>query len=226
MKLYTSGTSPFGARVQIAAKAKGIEFEYPALPVGGLRSAEYLAINPIAKIPVLLMEQGGAIPESAGILRYLEDRFPAPSLFPPDPGRRARLNTAVGVMDTYVMAPVIRLFPHLNPASRDGDVVRQEVDRWKDGMRALAHFMREPLPAVEAGVSIADCALAPSFHLSRRIALMLELEQDPIEPHGVLVEYYASMKRHPLVGPVLEALTAAQEKYDLAAGRPSLASRH
>lgn len=226
MKLYTSANSPFGARVAIAACAKNIDIDCLRPPTAGLRSPEFLALNPIAKIPVLVTEQGTVIPESEAIIDYLEDRFPTPSLRPADPEQRARVNIAVRVMDSYVMAPIIRLFPHLNPASRDERVVEQEFKRWTDGLTVLAHFLQSPLPEADAGVSLADCVLPPSLHLSTRIAAMLGMEDDPMNPHEVLVTYYARMKSHPVVGPVLADLTTAQAEYDIKAGRPSLAHRH
>jgi glutathione S-transferase len=226
MKLYTGATSPFGARITIAARAKGVVIENLRLPAGGIKSPEYLAINPVGKIPALITESGAAIPESEAILAYLEDRFPTPSLRPSDPEQRARVNVAIRIMDTYVMAPVIRLFPHLDRTKRDERTVEQEVARWKDGLEALAHFMKLPMPSAEAGVSMADCVLPPSIHLSARISMMLELGEDLLKPHGVLVDYYARMKVHPVVGPILADLTAAQASYDVSHGRPSLAARH
>lgn len=226
MIVYTSPNSPFGARVTIAARAKGIELECLRPPATGLKSPEFVAINPISKIPVLVTDGGFVIPESEAILHYLEDQFPTPSLRPTDPEQRAQVNIAIRIIDTYVMAPVIRLFPHLNPASRDERIVESEVARWKDGLAVLAHFLETPLPEAEAGVSLADCVLPPALHLSRRIELMLGLEEDLIKPHAGLVAYYSRMKAHPIVGPVLADLTAAQAEYDIKAGRPSLADRH
>jgi glutathione S-transferase len=226
MKLYSSGNSPFGARVTIAARAKGIELERPALPAGGLKGPEFLAINPIAKIPVLVLETAQVIVESDAILHYLEDRFPKPSLLPRDPAERARIDVAVRVMDTYVMASVIRTFPHLDPAKRDARVVDDEVRRWKDGLAVVAGYLAEPLPRAEADVSLADCALPTALHLSTRIAAMLGLEEDPMKAHPVLVDYYQRMKAQPIVGAVLRDLTEYQSQTDVKAGRPSLADRH
>ncbi len=226
MMLYTSPNSPFGARITIAARTKDLAIQFVRPPAAGIKSPEYLAINPMGKIPVLLTETGDVIPESEAVLDYLEDRFPTPSLRPRDPAQRARVNVAIRVMDTYVMAPVIRLFPHLYPDKRDERTVEHEVLRWKDGLAALAHFMRVPLPETDAGVSLADCVLPPSLHLSARIAMMLGLQDDLLAPHDALVAYYARMKSHPIVGPVLADLTAAQAESDVKAGRPSLAARH
>jgi glutathione S-transferase len=81
--------------------------------------------------------------------------------------------------------------------------------------------MRTPLPPAHAAVTLADCVLPPSLHLSARIARMLGVEGDLLEPHQPLLEYYARMQDHPVVGPVLDELTAAQTIYDAKAARKS-----
>ncbi|TAL01569.1 MAG: glutathione S-transferase family protein [Rhodospirillaceae bacterium] len=212
MKLYSNPVSPFGARITIAQRAKGITIAQIASPGDSLKSPEFLKMNPVGKIPVLVTESGNVIPESEAILNYLEDRFPTPSLRPTDPEQRARVNVAIRMMDTYVMAPVIRLFPHLDPAQRDARTVEQEIMRWKDGLSALAHFMATPLPEVKGDVSLADCILPPSLQLSSVIATMFGLG-DLTKPHNALVVYYARMSKHPIVGQVLDELTAAQAAY-------------
>ncbi|MDE8653908.1 glutathione S-transferase family protein [Novosphingobium album (ex Liu et al. 2023)] len=226
MKIFTAANSNFGARVAIAARAKGIDLEEATPPQGGLRSETFLAINPVAKIPVLMLDDGVVLPESDTILRYLDAQFPLPGLYPVQAGKRALVERASRFMDYYVMAPVIRLFPHLNPATRDPNVVESEISRWRDGLATLAHFMREPLPEAPAGVSFADCVLAPSLHLCTRIAAMLGLPNDPVTEHDALVAYCRAAARHPVIGPVLESLTHAQEAKDLQSDLPSLVARH
>lgn len=226
MKLYTSPNSPFSARVRIAARLKNIELQTAPLPVGGLKSEEFLGLNPVAKIPVLVTEDGVSIPESEAILRYIEDRFPTPSLMPVDAGERARVNVTIRLTDLYVMDPVIRLFAHLAPTSRDQKVVDTEVARWAQGLANLDAWLANGLPQAEAGLTLAHCALAPALHLQTRIAAMLGLAEDPVRRRPGLVAFYDDMKRHPVVGSFLSDLTTAQHAYDLKAGRPSVAHWH
>jgi hypothetical protein len=132
------------------------------------------------------------------------------ALRPAGAEERARVHTAIRIMDTYVMAPVGRTFAHLDPARRDAAVVEQEVARWREGLAALAHYMATPLPTAEAGLTLADCVLPPSLHLSALIARMLGVGDDLLAPHPALSDYYARVRKHPVVGETLEALTAAQ----------------
>ncbi len=208
LKIHSSPISPFGARVVIAARAKGIQLEDLGLPPEGIHSAEFRQINPVGKVPVLVLEDGTLLPESETILRYLEDRFPHPALLPSAAEDRARVNTLIRVMDNYVMAPVIRLFPHLYPAQRNEAIVAAEVERWKEGLAALAHFAALPCPTAEAGLTMADCVLAPSFHLSATISAMLGLG-DLLQPHAVLHDRYDRLRAVPVIGMVLGELDSA-----------------
>lgn len=142
MRLHNSPTSPFGARIAIALRAKGVDWTDIGKPPTGLQSPEFLAINPVGKIPVLFTEGGLAIPESEVILDYLETRFPTPALLPADPEERARIQLVVRMTDTYVAAPIIRTFPHLDPSTRNDVILANEVAHWKAGLAALAHFLK------------------------------------------------------------------------------------
>ncbi len=209
MKVYNSAISPFGARVVIAARAKGIKLETLKLPPEWRTSAEIRAMNPIIKIPILIGEDGTALPESETILRYIEDRFPEPTLLPATAVHRAQMNLLIRITDLYVSTPMIRLFPHLNPAARDERVVEAEVAHWRTGLANLAHFMARPLDRPAGGLTLADCVMAPTFHLCGLVARLLDLG-DMLAPHGVISGYYAAIEQHPVIGPVLAELTAAQ----------------
>ncbi len=208
MRMYNSLMSPFGARVAIATRLKGLDIE--RLPMSGatLRGPEFRKVNPIGKIPVLLTENGLTLPESETILRYLEDRHPEPALLPADPEQRARMNLLIRVTDLYVMAPVIRLFPHLDPSTRDETIAAYEIAHWRDGLEKLAHFLGDP----PAGLTLADCVLPPSLHLCHVIAQMMGLG-DMLAPHPTIADYYAKATAHPAIGGVLAALTEAQQQH-------------
>lgn len=61
----------------------GLRYETVWLQFGaGMKSGEYLCVNPMGKVPAL--KHGGAvITEAAAICAYLADRFPEKSLVPP-----------------------------------------------------------------------------------------------------------------------------------------------
>ena len=77
--------SPFAARVRAALYYKGLPFTLIAPPAAGLKCPEFLALNPMGKIPLLVLDDGSSLPESETILEYLEDAYPDRPLRPADP---------------------------------------------------------------------------------------------------------------------------------------------
>lgn len=55
---------------------------------GGMKAAEYLAINPMGKVPTIT-HRGQTVTECAAICAYLADAFPNAGLAPPPPDRAA-----------------------------------------------------------------------------------------------------------------------------------------
>ena len=83
LELYHHGTSACAAKVRFALAEKGLEWtgRYVDILSGEQFSAEFLALNPKAVVPVLVHD-GVVIPESTVICEYLEDAFPEPPLYP------------------------------------------------------------------------------------------------------------------------------------------------
>ena len=61
MKLYQTFTSPFPTRVRLVLYAKGIEAEIiepPGFHSSSESKGDYLAINPIGRVPTLVLDDG------------------------------------------------------------------------------------------------------------------------------------------------------------------------
>ncbi len=87
LTLYDAARCPYCARVRIVLAEKGVEYEPVEIDLSD-RPAWLYEKNPVGKVPVL-EEDAWVLPESAVIIEYLEERYPAPALLPPDPGERA-----------------------------------------------------------------------------------------------------------------------------------------
>lgn len=93
--------------VRAALIEKGLAFDF--VPTRASQDAAFLAISPLGKIPVL--ETGeGALTETAAILDYLDDAFPAVPLRPASPFARARARQVINIVQLYVEAQVRQLF--------------------------------------------------------------------------------------------------------------------
>jgi hypothetical protein len=94
VKLYSGPLSLFTAKVRIALDEKALAYE--RVEVGWSLAARYephhpdvVALNPKRQVPVLV-DGDVVVYDSTIVLEYLEDRYPAPPLFPRDAIARAR----------------------------------------------------------------------------------------------------------------------------------------
>jgi glutathione S-transferase len=90
---YDAGRCPYCARTRIVLAEKGVEFETVEIDLSD-RPAWLYEKNPTGRVPVL-EEDGWALPESAVIMEFLEERYPEPPLLPADPADRAAVRLLV-----------------------------------------------------------------------------------------------------------------------------------
>ena len=85
MKLYVA-PGPNSYRVRIFMAEKGIKLPMVELDYGKRehKSPEFLKLNSLGQVPVLVLDDGTVITESVAICRLLEDLHPAPPLFGAD----------------------------------------------------------------------------------------------------------------------------------------------
>jgi glutathione S-transferase len=113
LKIYSGPLSMFGAKVEIAAREKGVEFDLVMVPFDFERGyapkhAEVLRINPKHQVPVLV-DGNVQIFDSTQIFEYLEDRWPEPPLWPRSIAKRAQARKLELYSDEVFFPHVIRL---------------------------------------------------------------------------------------------------------------------
>lgn len=86
LRLFSASRNSAGWRVRIALALKGIDYEYVSTRT--LAPGEYKSINPQGLMPALDID-GRLVAQSAAILEYIEERYPAPALLPAGPIDRA-----------------------------------------------------------------------------------------------------------------------------------------
>ncbi len=111
--LYSGPLSMFGAKAQIAALEKGLDFDLIMVAYDTHRGyspkhAEVLRINPKGQVPVL--SHGNLeLFDSTQIFEYLEDLQPMPALWPDDIVARARARLLEHQSDEVYFPHIIRL---------------------------------------------------------------------------------------------------------------------
>jgi glutathione S-transferase len=113
MKILSGPLSMFGAKVEIAAREKAINFALVMVPFDPARGydpkhPDVLRINPKRQVPVLI-DGDLELFDSTQIFEYLEDLKPHPALWPAEPAARARARQLELCSDEVYFPHVIRL---------------------------------------------------------------------------------------------------------------------
>lgn len=211
MQLYDFDASPYAARCRLAIYRKDLPVRLVPPPEGGPRSDEFRALNPIGKLPVLVLDDGAVIPESEVIVEYLEDRFPTPPLRPELPEARARMRLLARIADLYLAPPLGRLFGQMKPETRDTAVVDAAMADLAKALDALDSFIAPEGYAAADGLTLADCALIPFLQVLDRM-LPAFARTDPLAPHPRLLAYWQRVQADPVVQRVMGEIEAGIQR--------------
>ena len=206
MKLYSVDLSPYAARVRIAIYAKKLPIEILPPPAGGPKSAEYLALNPMGRIPVLVLDDGTPIPESETIVEYLEDAFPDPALRPHGPEAAARVRLIARVAELYVIIPLQGLFGQMDPTKRDAAVIEAGVAKLEEGLTYLESVMGEGGYAAGDKFTTADCEVTPVLFMVNAVLSGLG-KLEIMAAHPKLNAYTETAKKDPVLAKVMGEMT-------------------
>ncbi len=203
MKLLSSALSPFAARVRLAIHAYSLPVEIaPAnlwLAAGQQKSPEYLAINPIGKVPTLILEDGTVIPESDTIVEYLADAFPNTGLRPNRAQDMARARLLPRIYEQYVQTTAWgALFGQVFAQTRDPAAIEAAHTRVHAGLGYLEHFMSDDPFAVSDRITTADCALVP-FCYYHALLLRTHGKEDPSLSRPKLAAYLERIHPDPVI---------------------------
>lgn len=143
LKIIETNTAPNPRRVRIFLAEKGIcvPFEQRDLMTGELKEALFSAINPLQRVPVLVLDDGTAIAESVAICRYFEEVQPDPPLFGTGAVGRARVEMWQRRAELGLLFHVAQAFRHLHPKMAELEV--PQVAAWGEANKDKAIEMME-----------------------------------------------------------------------------------
>ena len=180
MKLYNANFSPNALRVRAVANELGIELEVIEvdLRAGENRTDTYLAMNPNAKVPVLV-DGDFTIWESRAINSYLAGLRPEHGLYPDDPKARA-------LVDQWSYWQTVHLGPAMQRVAFErfmkqkfgmGEPDRSAIDAELKNVDQFLRVFEQHMPDREwvAGqLSVADFALASTFMFRKQANISLD----------------------------------------------------
>jgi glutathione S-transferase len=156
MKILDEKRAPNPRRVRVFLAEKGIAVPYEQVDImtGAAKTAEFTALNPSQRVPVLILGDGTAIAETMAICRYFEALHPEPSLFGRTPLEIARIEMWNRRAEINFLFPVAQVFRHLHPAM--AELEKPQVPAWAEANR----------PRVAEIIGIFDQALAKTEFLA------------------------------------------------------------
>jgi glutathione S-transferase len=145
MKLYDSKMAPNPRRARIFLAEKGITLPTENIDIVAKQhlTPEYAAINPLQRMPALVLDDGTVIAESIAICRYFEAMQPEPPLFGVGAKEIALVEMWNRRCEINFMANVAAVFRHLHPAMKELEV--PQVPAYAEAMRPRALWFLELL---------------------------------------------------------------------------------
>jgi len=153
MRLFLSYTSPFARKARMALMEKGLLRQVELVEVNAWENPpELVKHNPLSQVPVLLLDDGEALFDSAVICAYLDELHPAPPLLPSGALERARIlrmqALADGVTDAAVRVRMMRLEAKGAP---DNAQTKRQYDKIIAGVGAMQDELAHLRDAVNLG---------------------------------------------------------------------------
>src|SRR5687767_2163753 len=117
MKLYEDQRAPNPRRVRVFLAEKGVEVPRQSVEIMALahRTPEVTALNPMARLPFLVLDDGRVIAESIAICRYFEALHPQPPLFGTDAADQGLVEMWQRRVEQNLLMPISYAFRHGHP---------------------------------------------------------------------------------------------------------------
>jgi len=145
MKLYDAGRAPNPRRTRIFLAEKGISLptEQVDIMTKQHKTPEYTAMNPLQRIPSLLLDDGTVISESIAICRYFEALRPDPPLFGVGAKEIAEVEMWNRRCEMNFMFCVASVFRHLHPSMKELEV--PQLPEWAEANKPRVAWFLELL---------------------------------------------------------------------------------
>ena len=158
MKLVSSPTTPFGRKVRIVLLEKKIPFEL-ILDVPWSPDTKVGEVNPLGKVPVLVLKDGDTLYDSRVIVEYLENVSPVGNLLPKEPGPRIAVRKIEALADGLIDAAALMFLEGKRPEEqRSKEWTSRQETKVLRALEALSGALGERVHLVGGKFSLADIA--------------------------------------------------------------------
>jgi glutathione S-transferase len=143
MKLYDSRLAPNPRRTRIFLAEKGVAIPTEQVDMVAMqhKTPEFTAINPLQRMPALVLDDGTIITESIAICRYFGMQHPDPPVFGGGPKDAALVEMWNRRAEINFFANVAAVFRHTHPAMKELEV--PQVPAWAEANRPRVTWFLE-----------------------------------------------------------------------------------
>jgi glutathione S-transferase len=160
LRLLASLASPYVRKVRIVMAEKRIECQLDLEDVWSPDS-KIQDSNPLAKVPCLIMEDGGALFDSRVIVEYLDTMTPIAKLIPANGRERAEVRTWEALADGIIDAAIlVRLeLTQRGPQQQSQKWIDRQSGKVDAGLRAMSRGLGEKHWCNGHAYTLADIAV-------------------------------------------------------------------
>ena len=211
MKIYGAILSPFVCRVLMALRHKGVDHEV-IMPENGMKTPEYLAMNPLGKMPT--MKDGATIlPESSVICEYIDDKYPKKKIIPSTAKAAAMARLIATISELYVQDVITSLFGQRDAKSQDKKLVKEKMLELENGLGVLNHYIDGKGPwAMGKRFTIADCYALPALFFTLMVSPRFGTS-DPLKNHKKVKKYWNGLKRTAMTKQVIKEMDTMAKQF-------------
>lgn len=193
MKLIGSHTSPYTRKVRIVLAEKKIDYEF-VIDSPWLADSSVPDINPLGKIPVLVLDDDTPLFDSRVIVEYIDNVTPNNKLFPAPNRERIEVKRWEALADGLCDAAVAALLEGKRPAKEQS---ASWIERQRDKVTRSLEFMSKELAdktfCMGTHISMADLAVGTALgYLSFRFP---DIEWHAAHPN--LAKLYDKLMQRP-----------------------------
>ena len=163
MKLFMSPASPFARKARIIVRELDLTRLVEEISTNPATSEELRKVNPLGKIPALVLDDGSALVDSRVICEYLNDLgggkfFPTPGLWSQSSGGRWRALALQAVGDGIADAAVASIYERRRPEEQQNkDAIARYMKAVNSALDALERARFAETPAI--GEIAVGCAI-------------------------------------------------------------------
>jgi glutathione S-transferase len=160
MKLIGAAASPYVRKVRIVMAEKKIEHTFVHEDVWSADSTLH-KINPLGKVPTLIMEDGGAVFDSRVICEHLDTVSPLHKLMPPVGRSRIEVKTWEALADGLCDAAIAWRIEHMMhpPEHLSAKMLDRQMGKILNSIDAIATGLASKPFCSEGKYTLADIAL-------------------------------------------------------------------